>query len=123
MYNALACFAVSCLYGIPEKKAADAISGFSGIKRRFEYKGTCGGADVYIDYAHHPTEIDASVKAAREMTGGKVIVIFEPHTYSRTAALFDGFVRSLSTRHPIYLRYLRGKGDKHIRHLISGHCR
>ncbi|MBR7083180.1 MAG: UDP-N-acetylmuramate--L-alanine ligase, partial [Clostridia bacterium] len=51
-----------------------------------------GGAPVYVDYAHHPKEIEATLAAAREMCGGKLIAVFEPHTFTRTKALFDDFV-------------------------------
>lgn len=97
IYNALAAFATGELEGIHHDKICSALSDFSGTLRRFEYKGECEGASVYIDYAHHPTEINAAIAAAKDMTRGKQLtVIFEPHTYSRTAAHFDGFAKALS---------------------------
>lgn len=92
IYNALATLAVCDLVGVDKNVAAEAIGSFCGISRRFEKRGNIGGAPVYVDYAHHPKEIEATLAAAREMCGGKLIAVFEPHTYSRTKALFDDFV-------------------------------
>ena len=97
IYNALAAFAAADVCGIPCDKICGALSDFEGTLRRFEYKGSCDGAAVYIDYAHHPREIDAVIATAKEIAGdGKVIALFEPHTYSRTAEHFDAFAKSLS---------------------------
>ena len=57
-----------------------------------EYKGSVGGADVYDDYGHHPTEIAATLAGAKRMTEGRLVCVYQPHTYSRTAALLDEFV-------------------------------
>lgn len=95
VYNALACTAAAEANGISPDVAAKYISEFRGIDRRFQKTGTLNGADVYIDYAHHPTEIKATLSAA--LRGGRPIrAVFEPHTYSRTAALFDDFVGSFA---------------------------
>ena len=97
IYNALATFAVCDLCDIPHEKICAYISDFAGTLRRFEYKGNAGGASVYIDYAHHPRELDAAISTAKDMAKGKkVVVIFEPHTYSRTKDHFDEFVDVLS---------------------------
>ncbi len=91
VYNALASAAVGDLLGISPEETARALSSFKGLRRRFEYKGSVNGADVYIDYAHHPREITATLTGARAMTKGKLICFFEPHTYSRTASLLQEF--------------------------------
>lgn len=97
IYNALAAFAASDASGIPCDKICSALSDFEGTLRRFEYKGSRDGVSVYIDYAHHPREITAVISTAKKVAaGGKVIVLFEPHTYSRTAEHFDAFVSALS---------------------------
>ena len=97
IYNALATFAVCDLCDIPHEKICACISDFVGALRRFEYKGRAGGAFVYTDYAHHPTELAATISTAKDMAKGKrVVAIFEPHTYSRTKAHFDEFVDVLS---------------------------
>ena len=75
---------------------ARALSGFSAIGGRLEVIGSLWGAPVYRDYAHHPTEILAGIRAIRGAVGGKVAVIFAPHTYSRTRAFFCDFAKALS---------------------------
>ncbi len=80
---------------VPVKDIRAALASFSGTARRFEYKGEKYGVAVYDDYAHHPTEIRASLAAARERCGkGKLICVFQPHLYSRTKLLFKDFVTS-----------------------------
>ena len=61
-----------------------------------EYKGKVRGASLYEDYAHHPTELKASISSARDFSGKRVISVFQPHTYSRTAELYEDFVSALS---------------------------
>lgn len=94
IYNALATVAVGCLMGVGRDDIASSISNFGGVSRRFEKKCTVGGADVYVDYAHHPREIFSAVETARAISRGRVITLFEPHTYSRTKVLFDDFCGS-----------------------------
>ena len=94
--NALAVFAAAYRFGIDPETIARGISGFNGTKRRFEYKGEFNGAKVFDDYAHHPTEISATYDIAEKMPHNKIRVVFQPHTYSRTNALFDDFVKALS---------------------------
>ncbi|MEJ0053568.1 MAG: Mur ligase domain-containing protein [bacterium] len=80
------------LPSIAESSIATSLSHFHGTWRRFEYKGkTKSGADVYDDYAHHPTEVRETLKALREKTNGRVVVAFHPHLYSRTRDLLDDF--------------------------------
>ena len=97
LYNAAVAAFVSLLVGIEEDAVRMGLAAFLGVKRRYEYMGkTAGGASVIHDYAHHPSEIRAVMRVAREETRGRVIVAFEPHTYSRTKALFRDFVEVLS---------------------------
>ncbi|MBO4472729.1 MAG: hypothetical protein J5765_02850, partial [Clostridia bacterium] len=97
LYNAAVAAYASLLAGIREDAVRMGLAAFLGVKRRYEYMGnTAGGAPVVHDYAHHPTEIAAVMQVARAETDGRLIVVFEPHTYSRTAALFDDFARVLS---------------------------
>ena len=74
---------------------AVALAAFRGAGRRFEHKGTYHGAEVYDDYAHHPGELQALLSAARTLGYERIICAFQPHTYTRTKALFDDFVRVL----------------------------
>lgn len=96
VYNALAAAAVAVHCGFPPQLAAEGLQAFRGVRRRFERLGKFCGAECIADYAHHPREIEAAMSAAREVCGGRLFVIFQPHTYSRTRLLFADFVRVLS---------------------------
>ena len=95
--NALAAAAAAYVLGIPGEAVKAGLEAFSGAGRRFEYKGEYNGAKIYDDYAHHPGELHALLTAARSMGYQRVICAFQPHTYSRTKALFADFVRELRT--------------------------
>jgi len=93
--NALAAAGTAWVLGIPGSAASAGLATFSGAERRMQYKGTFRGADVYDDYAHHPDELAATIDAVRTMGYERMILAFQPHTYTRTKALFDDFVREL----------------------------
>ena len=93
--NALAAAAAAWMLGIPGEAVAVGLAGFRGAGRRMEFKGTFNGADVYDDYAHHPGELAATVDAVRAMGYRRMIMAFQPHTYTRTSALFEDFVAQL----------------------------
>ena len=93
--NALAALAVADIIGIPVKVAEEGLKSFTGTKRRFEHKGEFNGITVIDDYAHHPTEIKACLGAARHFPHKELWCIFQPHTYTRTKALFSEFVDAL----------------------------
>ena len=95
--NATAAAASAYLLGIPGEAVTEGLKTFGGAARRFEYKGTYHGAKVYDDYAHHPDELHALLQAAQSVPHQRLICAFQPHTYTRTAALFDDFVRELQT--------------------------
>jgi len=82
--NSLLAVAVGLELDIPFEKIAEGLSEFSGVFRRFEYKGKYLGTDIYDDYAHHPSEITATLKGIRENTDRRIITVFQPHLYSRT---------------------------------------
>lgn len=104
IYNALATFACSLRLGIDRRVIQRGIEKFKGVKGRFEYLGVRKGALLYRDYAHHPTEIRASLQTARERAnGGKIITLFQPHTLLRTEALFDDFLLALSQTDKLYV--------------------
>ena len=97
VYDALAATAAAYYGGISPEDTAKGLAEFKGTHRRMEYRGRLKGARIYDDYAHHPTEIAASLSAARAMAGeGRVLVVFQSHTYSRSAALLEGFGEALS---------------------------
>ena len=90
--NALGALAVAMRAGVDFNRAAKAAAAFTGVRRRFELVGETGGVTVIDDYAHHPTEVRATLVAARQrFAGRRLVVCFQPHTYSRTAYLLDGF--------------------------------
>ncbi len=93
--NALAAASAAYVLGIPGRAVKLGLEGFFGAGRRFECKGQCRGAKIYDDYAHHPAEIRALLEMTRSLGYDRVICAFQPHTYSRTKALFDDFVREL----------------------------
>jgi UDP-N-acetylmuramate--alanine ligase len=95
--NAAATLAVGLRLGMPFEQLAAGLAGFRGARRRFELKGVEGGVRVYDDYAHHPTKLTAALRAAREVAGeGKLVVAFQPHLFSRTAAFAREFGRALA---------------------------
>ncbi len=96
VYNALAAIAVADILGIDKETMAKALSAFGGTSRRFEYKGEVGGVTIVDDYAHHPTEITATLKAAQNYPHNKIWCVFQPHTYTRTKALLNEFASALS---------------------------
>lgn len=89
--NSLAAFATGDFLGLEREDIIDGIESYTGVKRRFEYKGEVNGFKVIDDYAHHPTEIRATLTTAKEMEHDRVWCIFQPHTYTRTKTLFDDF--------------------------------
>lgn len=91
IYNALATIAMAVNYKISSHDIQKSLKEFTGAHRRFEYVGMLNGAKIYDDYAHHPTEIKATINAANQLIHNKLWVIFQPHTYSRTATLFNEF--------------------------------
>ncbi len=93
--NALAAAAASICLGIRPTAVKYGLAGFNGAGRRFEFKGKYNGADIYDDYAHHPGELKALLDAVEQLGYQRTVLVFQPHTYTRTAALFDDFVEQL----------------------------
>jgi UDP-N-acetylmuramate--alanine ligase len=94
--NSLATIAVALECGINIESILAGIAAFSGTVRRFEYKGTVNGINVIDDYAHHPTEIKATIEAAKKYPHKNMWIVFQPHTYTRTKAFLNEFAQSLS---------------------------
>lgn len=93
--NALAATAAAICLGVRPSAVKYGLAGFNGAGRRFEFKGKFNGADVYDDYAHHPSELGALLNAVEKLGYQRTILAFQPHTYSRTAAFFDDFLVQL----------------------------
>ena len=94
--NALSAIAVADLLGVPFTKIKEGLKSFHGTDRRFEYKGEVNGVTVIDDYAHHPTEIRATLESAKNYPHNELWCVFQPHTYSRTIAFLDDFAKALS---------------------------
>ena len=110
--NALATIAVCTLMGVNAEIAAKGIETFKGAHRRFEKKGFCNGAVVLDDYAHHPTEIKATLKAAQAFEHNRIWCIFQPHTYSRTRTLWNEFTDAFVDADKLILTHIYAAREK-----------
>ena len=112
--NALATLAVARELDVPFDVAADGLSSFVGIERRFEHKGEVGGVRVVDDYGHHPTEIRATLEAARSVHEGRILIGFQPHRYTRTRDLWDDFVTAFNQADVLVLTEIYAAGEDKI---------
>ena len=113
LLNGLAAFAAASALGAAETKLLDGLASFTGTKRRFELKGEVGGVKVIDDYGHHPTEVKVTLTTAKNLAqAGRVIVIFQPHRYSRTAAFATQFSTSLALADFTYLLEVYAASEK-----------
>lgn len=112
VYNALAALALSDLLGLPTDTVLDALRDFHGTDRRFEYKGQIGGVTVIDDYAHHPTEITATLQAAQNYPHNTLWCVFQPHTYSRTKAFLPEFAQALALADRVVLADIYAAREK-----------
>ena len=94
--NALGAAGAAWMLGIPGEAVCRGLATFSGAERRMQFKGDFNGAKLYDDYAHHPDELAATIEAVRTMEHKRLVIAFQPHTYTRTKALFNEFIRELS---------------------------
>ncbi len=115
LLNALAAFTAATALNMPEDKLFTGLNSFTGTRRRFELKGEVSGIKVIDDYGHHPTEIIATLTAAKNLAqSARVLVIFQPHRYSRTAAFFEQFSAALSKADFTFLLEVYAAGEKAI---------
>ena len=110
--NGLAAFAVCFDMGVSADGIKDAVEKFTGAGRRFEFLGEYDGFMLADDYAHHPTEIKATLSAAKELDYNNVIAVFQPFTFSRTALLKDDFIKALSIADKVILTPIMGSREK-----------
>jgi UDP-N-acetylmuramate--alanine ligase len=104
VYNALAAIAVGFELDVPFVQIVDALGSFTGAGRRFQFKGEASGVLVIDDYGHHPTEIRATLAAAKIGSGGRrIVVLFQPHRYTRTHDLMDEFARSFNNADTLFV--------------------
>ena len=113
--NALCAYAAARRFGLNPDAIARGLKRFGGADRRFQYKGDLNGVAVYDDYAHHPTEIETTLKVGSAITKGQLFIVFQPHTYTRTKALFRDFVEVLSKADRVVLAdiYAAREPDRH----------
>jgi UDP-N-acetylmuramate--alanine ligase len=114
MLNALAAVAVGLEVGIPFARIASALAEFQGAERRFQMRGEAGGVMVVDDYGHHPTEIAAVIAAARAGIDRRVVVVFQPHRYSRTSQLLSEFGGALGGADEVVLTDIYPAGEAPI---------
>jgi UDP-N-acetylmuramate--alanine ligase len=121
--NALAAVAVGRRLGLTFEDIAEAIATFEGAKRRFEFRGQCNGITLIDDYAHHPSELRATLQAARFKIDGekhsRVVAIFQPHRYSRTATFLEEFATAFSDADLVIITDIYSAGETNLKN-ISG---
>jgi UDP-N-acetylmuramate--alanine ligase len=107
--NSAAALLAGLELGLPADGLIDGLARFGGVHRRFELKGSVGGVRVYDDYAHHPTEVSAQLRAARAVAGsGRLVVAFQPHLYSRTREFAEGFGQALGLADEVVVMEIYG---------------
>jgi len=125
IHNAALAIATGIHLGFNGADLAQALSNFQGAARRFEIKSTISGITVVDDYGHHPTELDVTLKSARnylqkaDFTSGRLVVIFQPHRFSRTATFFKEFAEALSQADLVYLLDIYSAGEEAIEGVSS----
>ena len=107
------------LLQLPINKMQNALKYFQGVKRRFTFLGKIGKSSIYDDYAHHPTEIKATLEIAKYIVKNKTVVIFQPHRYSRTKYLYLDFIKVLSRADILYISDIYSAGEKPLRGINS----
>ncbi len=122
--NSLAVFALCRELGVELEPVLEALREFGGAKRRMEYKGSYKGIPVYDDYAHHPTEIETTISSIRQKQPNRMVMLFQPHTYTRTITLKDDFIRVLKGADVLYITDIYAAREKdtgvvHSRDLVE----
>lgn len=110
--NSVAALALAHQLGLDMENAIHGLSNFRGTDRRFEYKGKIGGVTIIDDYAHHPTEITATLTAAQKYPHKRILCVFQPHTYTRTKAFLDDFAKALSLADVVVLSDIYAAREK-----------
>lgn len=117
--NALAAVGVAMELEVPFQKIQEAMAGFKGIERRFQVKGVVNGITLVDDYGHHPTEIRATLSAAKMSWGKRLVVIFQPHRYTRTYHLFEDFLTAFHDADLLFLLDIYPAGEEPIEGITS----
>ena len=117
--NATSAIIASLLVGISLNKITQSLKTFQGVKRRFSFLGKINKASIYDDYAHHPSEIKASYEIAKQISRKKIIIIFQPHRYTRTKILFNDFIKTLKSIKILYVLDIYPAGEKKLSNINS----
>jgi len=117
--NATGAIIVSLLVKVSIQKIQQSLLNFEGVKRRFSYLGKIQNALIFDDYAHHPSEIKASYEIAKHLAEKNIIIVFQPHRYSRTQYLFDDFINILQKIDYLYIMDIYAAGEKPIKGINS----
>jgi UDP-N-acetylmuramate--alanine ligase len=117
--NAVAAIAVANRLGISNEDIARGLASFGGVKRRFTLTGEWNGVKIFDDYGHHPVEIKAVLKAAREACAGRVIAVHQPHRYTRLSSLFEEFAACFNDADSIFLAPVYSAGEEPIEGIDS----
>ncbi|MBI3753336.1 MAG: UDP-N-acetylmuramate--L-alanine ligase [Deltaproteobacteria bacterium] len=120
VYNSLAALAVATELDIGFEEAKDSMASFSGVERRFQIKGEWNGVTFVDDYGHHPAEIRATLKAAKDGWNNRVVAVFQPHRYSRTKDLFQEFLSAFNDADTLILTDIYPAGEEKIEGVSSG---
>lgn len=117
--NATAAVAVALELDVAPERIREALATYSGVDRRFQVRGQASGVTVIDDYGHHPTEIRATLAAARLQESGRILAIFQPHRYSRTQALAEEFARSFHHADAVYVMDIYAASEKPVEGVTS----
>ncbi len=112
--NTLAATAIGLEIGLSFAQVCSGSEQFKGVRRRFEFKGEAKGVRIYDDYGHHPTEIRATLAAARKAWSGRIVTFFQPHRYSRTQDCYDDFVKAFDEADVLYMADIYPAGEEPI---------
>jgi UDP-N-acetylmuramate--alanine ligase len=112
--NSLAAVTIAELFDVPFETIKEALESFPGVQRRFTKRGAVSGITVIDDYGHHPAEIRAVLLAARQMAEKRIAVLFQPHRYSRTKALFEDFLTAFHDADLLYIMDIYAASEKPI---------
>jgi UDP-N-acetylmuramate--alanine ligase len=119
IYNALAAFAAADALGVGTGSIVKSLHAFTGVHRRFEMLGEFGGVTVADDFAHHPTEVTATLTAAKKMGFSRVWAVFQPHTYSRTYLLLNDFAKALQIADRVVLSEILAVRETNTYHIYA----
>jgi UDP-N-acetylmuramate--alanine ligase len=119
--NATAAIAVAHQLGLSDDAIREALAGFGGVKRRFTKTGEAGGVTVIDDYGHHPVEIAAVLKAARESSNGKIVAVVQPHRYTRLQSLFEEFCTCFNDADAVVVAEVYPAGEAPIEGIDRDH--